>query len=370
MNIPTDFRRWIRPSFLPVLAMCPASARMSEEVVNRFGEPPAEEVAELGSDMHAAVMLSLDPLTADSEAQPNTEATLAKFPLLSEWDKACVGRCVEFAAALVRKTRNDYPDQPLVVLLEHHMDGSVLGIERGGTADMVIVVPFKLARVVDWKCGFLDQGDAAEHEALSTYAVMAAATFKAVGIEVFLFQPRAEFKLRASGARFAAAELKAQETWTRVVVQAAIEENPEAVAGLHCTKCRALPRCPVAQEMIVRFKEAMEFIGDPSDAEAWADQVDASKVAEKYAEETYALAKARLGKGLPISRWFLQSSGDTRKIDAKLAMQLAKDAGVFDHLLQHVMVKASAADAVPAIAEAVTVTPKAPSLKPMRASSP
>lgn len=364
----TDYRRFIRPSFLPVLAECPAAAQLTFYVVERFGEPDSGKAADIGSDIHACVMLALLPLVADPEAKPD-DGALARFPGLSGWDQACVRRCVEFAVALIRKTRNDYPADPVAVLLEHHLDGSVLGIDRGGSADLVIVVPFKHLRVVDWKAGFLDQGEAADHDQLAAYGVMAAATFSTKSVEVYLFQPRAEKANRASGARFGAAELKATETWTRLVVEEATSENPEAKAGLHCTKCRALSRCPEAKEFVMRLKDAVEVIGDPTNAEGWAALLDAAKVAERFAETALDQAKAYATGGGAINRWKLQPTGSMRFIDSRLAVKLAQDAGVLHLLLEHVTVKATAADAVDAIAAAVTSKEKAPSLKPVKASA-
>lgn len=369
MNAPVGFRKFIRPSFLPVLAACPAAAQLSFYVVERFGEPPAAAVMELGNDIHACVMLALLPLVADPEAKPDTDAALAKFPGLSGWDQACVRRCVEFAVALVAKTRNDFPGERVEVLLEHHLDGSVLGIDRGGSADLVIVVPFKHLRIVDWKAGFLDQGEAADHDQLAAYGVMGAVTFKTRTVEVYLFQPRAEKASRASGARFAAAELKATETWTRAVVEAATEDNPEAVAGLHCTKCRALSRCPAAKEFVMRLHDAIEIIGLPTDPRAWAELIAAAKTAEKFADAALEQAKGHAIAGGAIDGWKLQPTGNARSIDAKLAVRLAQEAGVLHLLLEHVSVKTTAADAIDAILPAVTEKPKAPSLKQVKASA-
>lgn len=376
MNAPLTYRKYIRPSFLPVLAACPAAAQLTFYVVERFGEPPTEEAADLGSDIHAAVMLILLPLAkvlpADGSACAigfDDHALAERFPGLSGWDRACVRRCVEFAVALVNKTRNDYPGEPVEVMLEQHLDGSVLGIERGGTADLIIVVPFRIVRVVDWKAGFLDQGEAADHDSLAAYGVMAAATFKTQRIDVFLFQPRAEMASRASGARFAASELKASEVWTRDVVAAATEDNPEAIAGLHCTKCRALHRCPAAREYLMRAIDAFSLIADPKDPRAWGDIIAAAKVATKFGKDVQDLAKGHLVAGGTADGWKLQPSGKQREIDAKLAVKLAQDAGVLHLLLEFASFKASAADAVEAIGPAVSEKQKAPSLAAIKSAT-
>jgi hypothetical protein len=241
VSAPEGYRRFIRPSFLPILAACPAAAQLSFYVVEQFGEPAPAAVMDLGSDIHACVMLALLPLVADPEAAPDIDAALAKFPALSGWDQACVRRCVEFAVALVAKTRHDYPGERVEVLLEHHLDGSILGIARGGTADLIIVIPFKHLRVVDWKAGFLDQGEAADHDSLAAYGVMGAATFKTKTVEVYLFQPRA-IRPRASGARFSGVELKTTETWTRSVVEAPPRTTPRpspASTAPSAGRCRA-----------------------------------------------------------------------------------------------------------------------------------
>jgi hypothetical protein len=362
------YEGFIRPSFLPVLAACPAAAQMTFYVVERFGEPEEDEAMTVGTDIHACVLLALHPMVATGE-RPDVKAALAKFPGFSGWDKACVFRCVTFAIELIRKTRREFPDDDVQVLLEHHLDGTVIGIERGGSADLLIVVPFKLVRIVDWKAGFLDQGDAAEHDQLAGYGVMGAVTFKCRAVEVYLFQPRAEADARASGAKFAADDLRSTETWVRSVVEDAKADNPEAVAGLHCTKCRALARCPVAKEFIMRLKDALDQIAAADDAAAWGDLIDAAQVAKKFAEDGIEQAKGHLIAGGKAERWALKPGQINRKVDPKQAVALARDAGLLHILHEHISVGTSAIDALPAIAPAVTTSQQAPRLTPIKASS-
>lgn len=367
MNAPTTYRSFIRPSFLPVLAECPAAAQMTFYFVQTFGEPDEADVMALGTDMHACVVMALYPLMAGG--LPATDEVLAKFPSFSGWDQACVRRCVEFAVELLRKTRNDYPDEDVQILLEHHLDGSVLGIDRGGSADLVIVVPFRHLRIVDWKCGFLDQGEAADHDQLAAYGVMGAATFKTKTVEVYLFQPRADVALRASGARFAAAELRATETWTRAVVEDATSDDPELRAGFHCTKCRAVTRCAAAKEFIMRLKEAVAKIAAANDPKAWCELIDSAKVAGKFSDDAIEQAKGHLIAGGQVELWSLKPGQINRKIDPQQAIALAKDVGLLHLLLEHAAFKTSAIDAVPAIGPAVSQDPKAPTLQRVKASS-
>lgn len=363
------YRRYLRPSFLPVLAACPAAAQVTFCVVERFGEAEPDAVMDLGSDLHACVMLALLPLLEDITATPVTDAALERFPELSGWDRACAHLAVAFAIALVRKAVRENPDAAVEILLEQHLDGSVLGINRGGTADLIIVVPFVKVIVVDWKMGFLDQGEAADHDSLGAYAVLAAATFKTSEIEVYLYQPRAEKPQRASGATFDAAALKAQETWTRAVIEAATDPNPELAAGSQCAKCRALTRCPEAKEYLMKAADAYAVIGEPSNPRAWGELVTAAKVATKFGDEAQDAAKGYAIAGGAIDGWKLRSSGMTRKIDAPMAVRLAQDAGVTHLLLEHVSIKASAADALECLAPAVSEVAKSPALVAVKASA-
>jgi RecB family exonuclease len=93
---------------------------------------------------------------------------------LKEWDQRCVADAVTFARALIDK----HGIEPEHILVEHRLDGKDLGLVNGGTADLILVVPFRLVVVVDWKFGFIDQEDADEHDQLVAYALMASRTFK------------------------------------------------------------------------------------------------------------------------------------------------------------------------------------------------
>lgn len=363
------YRSRIRPSFMPVMAACAAAPQLAHAVGEMFGEAPVAGAADIGSDIHAAVMLALMPLADGSSEVPAVDSALAKFPNLSKWDAACVRRCVDFAVLVLCNTMKRHQDKAVQVLLEHHLDGSALGIDRGGTADLIVLVPFVMAHVIDWKCGHIDQGQAADHDSLATYACMVASTFKVRDITVTLFQPRSEEASRGSSAGFDAEALRAQETWTRDVVAAVTADNPEANAGLHCCKCPALVRCPTAQEFIMRVRESLEIIGDPQDPEAWGTLCDAAKVSEKFAADGIALAKGRLKAGGAIDRWALQPSGATTKIDPVRAIEMARTHDRLDELLAFASFRAEAARAIDILAPAVSKVEKEPSLKPVKGNA-
>jgi hypothetical protein len=377
---------FIRPSSLAAIALCPGRPTLEAAVEDAFAEamesiqaevevPEAPEAA-LGTKVHAYVADGIrgwvlcqetgerGALWGDAIALACNEAQAAG---LDSWSVRCVQLCMEFARDLITK----YEIHPDNVLVEHALDmGDLFGFAKAGTADLVLVVPHKTVIVVDWKAGFIDQGDADDHDQLQAYAIAAAATFKAVEVLVYLYQPRAERHRRASGATFSAQALAKNRAWTEAVVRRARADDPELRPCFDaCKHCKALTRCAAAKEWIMNAREAAALIGKPTDPDTWGDLCAVAKTAEKFAEDGIKEAKAWAKAGGEITGWGLQDSGSQTKIDAQKAIKLAREAGTFDQLLEFAAFGAGAAKVVPGIEEAVSFPPKQPSLKPMKATA-
>lgn len=365
---------YIRPSALTMLSLCPAAAQMAAEVVNRFGEEEAAPEADVGTAMHAAITQAIEgwklaQQTGEHGAGWGDTIALAcneaQQDGLDPWSVRCLQLCLEFARDLIAK----HDVAPGNVLTEERLDMAGAGFRRGGTADLVLVMPFKRIIVIDWKCGYLDQGDADEHDQLAAYGTAAAVSFAAEEVIVYLYQPRAENR-RASAGEFDAAKLRSTAAWSVAVTNRARAENPELSPSYDaCKHCKALHRCPAAKEWTMHVLEAIELIGDPTDANAWGEAIGAAKVAEKRAETTVDLAKAHLAAGGQATGWHLQPGAMMTKIDAAKAIELAKRGGFLDALLPFASFKVEAAKVVPGIIDATAQIPKAPSLKPAKSGA-
>jgi hypothetical protein len=190
-----------------------------------------------------------------------------------------------------------YDIDPENILAEHQLAMESTGINRKGTSDLVLVIPFELVVIVDLKAGFVDQGEAEDHDQMAVYAAAAAETFKAKKVIVWLWQPREKPANRASAAEFDADTLRATTAWSRDVLARSRDPKASLCAGFNqCATCPALRRCPVAKEFIVNVQDALAVLGTPTTPEAWGEAIGA-KLAEKWAETWKEAGKAHLMNG-------------------------------------------------------------------------
>jgi hypothetical protein len=365
MKTASDF---IRPSSLHAIAACPGRPTMEAAYVNTYGEPESSTEASMGHQAHAWAAEGIlnwrqGDEWGDAIAKACNEATESG---LDHWTVWCIQSCIEFARDLIAKHDIEREN----VLVEHSLEMLSQGMDRPGTADLVLVIPFKLVVVVDWKFTFLDQGDAGDHDQLQGYGNAAAATFKTSEVIVYLFQPRAEKGKRASAAKFDAATIYANSAWTRAVVAIAKAPNPNLAPSYEsCLYCRALTRCLAAREFIMDAKEALQFLGNPRDPDSWGELAAAAKIGEKFAEDSKDLVKDHIMKGGAATGWGLGSGRTIRSCtDAKEAMRRLDDAGMRDLALEAVKISVASlpTEAVEVIADLVQEKPSAPSLKAVK----
>lgn len=309
MPAATEIPLEIRPSNMDALADCAGRAQLEREVrrvVPAIEEVLAAEEAELGSDAHEACRRILRAVLFEADGEPRGHgswrpiydvmaAMKARFPNIDSWTWACVRRAVDFVLALIVK----HEISPENVLLEHRLDGTVVGIERGGTADVVLVIPFKRLLVLDFKFGFLAQDHSEVHGQLGVYAAMAAATFRAEEVVIFLVQPRMIDEVeRVTSATFDAAVLRNRSEWSRAVaVRAADPEAELTPTWRACQHCKALPFCPAALEVIMKARDAIEKGIMPTTADAWGILIRAAKIAGRFQEKAEKLAKEHIARG-------------------------------------------------------------------------
>lgn len=327
----------IRPSSLKRASLCPGSERLCEKARSVL-VPTMRAMTETGTDAHEIVAVGLRYATQENgEPRPAilpladvneylTKAIAMRWPKLSGWDRWAVAKCLMFAYEKIE----EHGITPENILIEHRMDGAEFGMEKGGTADLVLVVPFKLLIVIDWKFGIIEQDPAETNDQLSGYAIMGARTFTADAVQVFIIQPKLERDRRETGARYDAATLKQTEAWVRAVCANAQAEDAPLVAGYEqCHYCDALLICQVAREFIMIAIEAVRIFGLPQDPHGWSELIGAVKLAERFVEEGKAAAKDHLEKGGRANNWKLRPGGSVSSIKQTLtAYRIARERGM------------------------------------------
>ncbi|HYE07695.1 MAG TPA: DUF2800 domain-containing protein [Planctomycetota bacterium] len=361
---------YLRPSAVTANSICAAAPAMQAAVVNAFGEEEAADEADVGTKIHHYVAEVIEIWRDHGDVEwGKVIASIcndAQRDGLDTWSVRCIQLCAEFARDLIAKHKVEREN----VLTEQRLNMEGAGFRRGGTADLVLILPFKRIIVVDWKAGFLDQGDADQHDQLGVYGASAAVTYLADDVIVYLFQPRAERERRATAGHYDAKKLRDTAAWSVAVNDRCRQPNPEVTPAYDaCKHCKALHRCAPAKEWTVNVLEAIALIGKPTDPDAWGEAVAAAKIAEKAAGTTVDMAKAHLAGGGEITGWSLQGSGSTTKIDAAQAIELARKGGFLDQLLPFASFKTEAAKVLDGIAPAVSVVPKSPSLKPAKSAA-
>ncbi len=361
---------FIRPSSLERLALCPGSAILEAAVVNAFGQPGESDEASAGTAIHNAAAEAIVDWRegVDWGRAIADSCNKAQAAGMDRWSVRCIQLCAEFARDLIEKHKIERDH----VLVEHRLDMAAFGFARGGTADLILVIPFRCVFVVDWKAGNLDQGDADEHDQATAYACAAAATFKCSEVMVYLYQPRMERDRRATAAKFDARALRSNSEWTAGITAAARDPRSELCASYSaCKYCKALSRCAVAKEMIVNAQEALQYIGNPTDPDAWGEALSAAKLGESLHKavigsgDAPGIARIHLNAGGKATGFALQSGGAMTKIDAPKAIAIAKENGFLDELLEFASIKAEASKVLE-ISDATSSIQKAASIKAVK----
>ena len=370
MKTVNDF---IRPSALEKLALCPGSAILEAAVVNAFGQPGDAAAANAGTEIHNAVAEAIIDWREGVEwgAAIANSCNKAATAGMDSWSVRCIQLCCEFARDLIAKHQIEREH----VLVEHRLDMAAFGFTKGGTADLILVIPFRCVFLIDWKAGNLDQGDAEDHDQATAYACAAAATFKCNEVLVYLYQPRMERDRRATAAKFDANALRINSEWTAAVTAAARNEHSPIKPSYNaCKYCKALSRCAAAKEMIVDALEAIQYIGNPSNPDSWGESLAAAKLGESLFEAVIGsgaspgIARIHLNAGGTATGFALQPGAAMTKIDAAKALAIAKENGFIEKLYEFVSIKAEAAKVLE-ISEATSSVTKASSIKAVKAKA-
>jgi hypothetical protein len=313
---------------------------MCAAVHSSIGEQPAAPEAAMGQDAHAVVGMTLlfatrhdadadhprdaiEPLESSIQYAENIVAM--RYRNLNGYDWWCIAQCVSFAYSMIAK----HGIEPCDVLVEQHMDGQHIGLDNGGTADLVLLVPFVRAIVIDWKLGYLEQDDAADHDQLSAYAMMAAHQYRLDRVDVWIFQPRQDRHRRQSGARYDAEALRSRYEWAMGVCCAANHPDARLSPGYpQCQHCDALIFCQAARGYIMRARDAVQLMGPPKDPHLLLEMAGARVVAQRFADEAKEYLRRLLMSGMEVPGLRLRSTGMSRSFSsASAVIQRAADNG-------------------------------------------
>ena len=294
----TDRSAFIRPSNMGAIELCHGKPLMEWRAVTMVPaiEQMSRPAAEQGTQGHTVVAQTLaltyqqpGGWTLPEDALNQMSMAMSK---LEDWTKDAVRRCVAYAVALVDQAMGQ--GWRITIQIEMHLSGKGVNIERGGTADLIILChdaeTDEIVHVIvaDWKLGWLDQGHAADHLQLGTYAVMAWDKYKPrQGVTVHLAQGRRQ---EFSSAHYTASAIEAVRQRIQTAVTEAWQDEPEVRADIDaCRYCRALPFCRTAREHIMHAADQLALFG-----EAVTDRIQLAKdaaMARRFAEDAREVAK-------------------------------------------------------------------------------
>jgi hypothetical protein len=315
------------------------------EAARKILKPVERAATNAGTDCHEIVAIGMRYAVQENNGEPRQamkslaevdeylkHAIEMRWPKLSGWDRWAVAQCLIFVFEKIEQ----YGITPENVLIEHRMDGEEFGMEKGGTADIVLVVPFKMVYIIDWKFGIIEVDSADVNDQQSAYAIMAARTFKTDKVLVSIVQPKLERNQRITSATYSAYVLKGTENWVLFVCLEAQNENAKLAAAYEqCHYCDSLLLCIEAKEYIMRAIEALQLFGLPSDPQGWADLIGAVKLAERFAEEGKEASKQYLHDGGTAPGWKLRPGGSVSNLkDVESAYAIAKANGMQDTFIK------------------------------------
>jgi len=292
---------FIRPSSLDALdpeTGCPGRARMESRAVAAI---PAlarlsSEQADIGTTCHRITAQWLSCLFQAPVENPDpkdVERVMGNtLKPLSEWDQSCIRKAVAYAVALVAK----HKPTPSGVHIEVRLTSAGL-FQRiyGGTADLVILKSYMIsgrwyrdAIVVDWKFGFLSQGEARDSRQLAAYAFLAAEHFNCVNAEVHLFAPRLD---ECTAVRYERKDLDSfQKALIHTITQARSEDAECRPSLKACRYCKALVICRAVREAMMKAIDSGAIYCATTDEERMKLNQDAT-LCRRFAEEAAKVQK-------------------------------------------------------------------------------
>lgn len=291
----TDLREFLRPSSLAAIELCPGRPAMEARAVEQIPglRDMCSEPAHQGTLGHAVLAGVLsDAFSGDwSRAAEVIAGIEPRMSGLAYWTKDAVRNCLAYAMDLIRSLSQRYAR--IEILVEIKLDGSGIDVPAGGSADLIVLCfdgAGRCMRLVidDHKCGFVSQGDAADHLQLGGYAVMGFDRWRPVeGVEVHLAMGR---RREFSSAMYDAQAIAGVRARIKAASAAATVEAPELRPSLKaCRYCRALILCRAFREHVMDARDQFALFGfDPADRIALQD---AAALAKRFAQDADAALK-------------------------------------------------------------------------------
>ena len=318
----------VRPSKLKQASLCPGSLQL-EELLEQNGDIliEDEEIAAKGTLMHQCIADMIHGYVVNTgkvnwEFNQLTHMWQTDHPELNGYDCWCIFSSYLWLMDMIA----DHNIKPENIMVEHKMDGRDLGMERGGTADVVLVTPFKELIVIDWKFGYLQKDEADISDQLAGYAVMGARTFNVQNVVVMIYQARMEEPL--SSAWYDAELLKQSEDW--VIKTCADAQAEDAELHYHykaCYYCDALGRCQEARETIMKIIDAYNTVANESEIDV-VEAYKAAKIAARAEIKLKAYIKPKLEEDPTLFPGLSLKAGSKRsKVEdpGSLYMAMARD---------------------------------------------
>jgi hypothetical protein len=300
---------------------------MTAEAILRKLIPLNEESpeAERGTELHGVMEKVCKEV--DFIADPDAAFEIINN-LSSGYDAYCCRCCLEHVLELVTPQIKRCAEH--WIFTEEKLEGTAIGIERGGTPDLVIVFVSEEthAFLFDWKFGRVEVDAPGFNEQFDCYAVMASDHYEADKITVACVQPFNEVSERLAYITYTRDQFKSMRIHLAACVFAALSEDLQLIPGDACFFCRAAPFCHVRQEYQEKHMQLQEAFGAPSSPEEWGELATAGKVAEKFANGTKKLTKAHAEAGNEVAGYKLQGNGSVTSVADEDALVNALEAAV------------------------------------------
>lgn len=283
---------FIRPSAMEPIELCPGRPTMEARAIALmpFLSQMESEPARQGTMGHNVIAGVISDCCAGNWKNANEVLVglESRMQGLAYWCKDAVRTCINYAFDLVRRYIPKY--DTIEVFSELHLDGTGIHIERGGTADLVVLcynkygyqLELDLVVIADWKTGFVSQGEAADHLQLACYAVMAADEFapKSAIIPHLVMGRRKEH----SSALYQQNAIEGARRRIIRAINAAQSSEPELRPCLKaCRYCKAITLCRHLRNYLMHAQEELAMFGiDPENRLA---MVEAAKLAKRFSQE-------------------------------------------------------------------------------------
>jgi len=232
------------------------------------------------------------------------------------------------AAFLYRKTIFDDRTELAALLVEEKFELPTIHEIAFGTSDAILLEPFGVLRVYDFKYGRGVIVEIKDNRQLMYYALGAFRKFDKqysfTEIEIIIIQPRGRHKdgvIRRH--RFSVEHLLEHEKELKNVVDAALKKNAKRTPGPHCSKtfCSARGNCPeynayMGKATYLDFKKESKYTPPPvmeMSEQTLANILKVSEDVQSWLKEVHKEAQKRIEFGGKIPNYKLVKKVGNRK---------------------------------------------------------